>query len=99
MIIENKKQNINHSPEIKNFIKEHGYFWWWVPEDKKEKLQLESIVEATLNFGNTEDIKKLFDLVGYKNIKEIFLKQISGKRVNYSKRTINFFKLYFAKYA
>ncbi|MFZ1292541.1 MAG: hypothetical protein WAR79_20805 [Melioribacteraceae bacterium] len=99
MNIENKDQIINHSSEIKNFIKEHGYFWWWVPEDKKENIKLESIIEATLNYGDSNDIRKLFELVGYHKTKEIFLKQISSKRVNYSKRTLNFFKLYFSKYA
>ena len=89
---ETKKEN---SPELKSFIKEHGYFWWWVPEERKEYLSLNSVVEATLNYGDIYEIKRLFDLIGIEKVSEIFYKQISGKRPNYSKRTINFFKLYF----
>ena len=99
MNVEEKAYRTVNSSELKNFIKEHSYFWWWVPEEKKEKLSIESIVEATLNYGDSKDIKKIFELIGYKKTKEIFLKQISGKRNNYTKRTINFFKLYFSKYA
>ena len=99
MNIENKNLAESNSLEIKKFIKEHSYFWWCVPEEKKEKLSIASIVEATLNYGDSKDIKILFDLVGYQKTKEIFLKQISGKRNNYTKRTLNFFKLYFSKYA
>lgn len=99
MNVENKNLAESNSPEIKKFIKEHSYFWWWVPEGKKEKLSIDSIVEATLNYGDSKDIKILFDLVGYQKTKEVFLKQISSKRNNYTKRTLNFFKLYFSKYA
>jgi hypothetical protein len=96
----NKKNNsLDNSLELKKFIKEHGYFWWWVREEKKENLSISSIVEATLNYGNLRDIKELFEIIGYKKTKEIFFEQISGKRNNYSKRTLNFFKLYFSKYA
>ncbi|MEO8230762.1 MAG: hypothetical protein ABI638_00650 [Ignavibacteriota bacterium] len=88
-----------HSPELKKFIKEHSYLWWWVPEDKKEFLSLDSIVEAILNYGYVKDIKKLFELVGIENVSEIFFKHIAGKRPNYSKKTINYFNIYFQKHA
>ena len=93
--MENEIKKNEHSPELKSFIKEHSYFWWWVPEERKEHLSLNSVVEATLNFGNINEIKQLFKLIGIEKVSEIFFKQISGKRPNYSKRTINFFKLYF----
>lgn len=89
----------NHPGKLKKFIGDHSFFWWWVPEDEKENLSMESIIEATLNYGDVKDIKLLFELVGYQKTKEIFLKQISGKRPNYSKRTANFFKLYFERHA
>ena len=93
------KNKNKHSPELREFIKEHSYLWWWVPEEKKENLSLDSVVEAILNYGNIKDIKRLFDLIGTEKTAEIFFKQISGIRPNYSKRTINFFKLYFHRHA
>lgn len=88
-----------HSPELKSFIKEHSYLWWWVPEDKKEFLSLDSIVEAILNYGYIKDIKMLFELIGIEKVSETFFKHIAGLRPNYSKKTINFFKIYFQKHA
>jgi hypothetical protein len=93
------KKVTKHSPELRAFIKGHSYLWWWVPEEKKENLSLDSVVEAILNYGNINDIKRLFDLVGTEKTAGIFSKQISGKRPNYGKRTINFFKLYFQRHA
>jgi hypothetical protein len=92
------KNEHKHSPELRAFIKEHSCLWWWVPEEKKENLSLNSVVEAILNYGNIKDIKRLFDLIGMEKTAEIFFKQISGMRPNYGKRTINFFKLYFQRH-
>ncbi len=93
-----KKQD-EISDELKTFIKEHSYLWWWVPEEKKEQLGLNSVVEGILNYGDIEDIRQLFKLIGIDKAAEIFFKQVSGKRPNYSKKTINFFRLYFQRHA
>jgi hypothetical protein len=87
-----------NTPEVKKYIKERSYLFWWVPEDKKEELSLNSLVEAVLSFGNEEDVKKLFDLVGIETVANIFLEQISHRRVNYKRRTRHFFDLYFRRH-
>ncbi|MBK7380851.1 MAG: hypothetical protein IPJ03_17975 [Ignavibacteriales bacterium] len=66
-------EKTEHTPEMKDFIKEHSYLWWWVPEDKKEFLSLDSIVEAILNYGYVKDIKKLFEIVGIEKVSGTFL--------------------------
>lgn len=88
-----------HTPEMKDFIKEHSYLWWWVPEDKKEFLSLDSIVEAILNYGYVKDIKKLFEIAGIEKVSGTFFKHIAGMRPNYSKKTINYFNIYFQRHA
>jgi hypothetical protein len=91
--------NIN-SKELKQFIKQHSPLWWWVPEDQKENLSLNSVVEALLNYGSVQDIKELFGIVGIKKVAEIFDEAIRDRqRSNYSPAIQNFFKLYFERHA
>ena len=89
-------ENVN-SLEIKEYIKEIGVFFWWVPEKDKENLSLDSVVEATLNYVTIEQIKKLFGIIGIEEVARIFYKNTSGFRTNYFPRTKHFFNLYFQK--
>ena len=88
-----------YTKEIKNFIREHKHLFWWIKEESIENISLNLLVETILNYGNERDVKQLFNLVGIKKVADIFKNQISKKRMNYSQRTVNFFKLYFNKYA
>lgn len=93
-----KTKTMQHS-KIREFIKENSSLFWYVKEDAKENISLESLVENILHYGNEKSVKKLFDLVGIKRVAGIFYKQVAGKRVNYPPRTIHFFDLYFRKHA
>lgn len=94
-----KNKTINNR-ELKEFIKQHSSLWWWVPEQAKENLSLNSVVEAILNYGSIEDIKQLFDIVGIKKVAEIFHEAINNRqRTNYSPEIKNFFELYFERNA
>lgn len=87
---------IQNSKELKEFVRQHSSLWWWLSDDVKENLSLNSIVEALLNYGSIEDIKKLFEIVGIKKVAEIFYQATQNQqRVNYSPEIENFFKLYF----
>ena len=92
------KKETKHSPELRAFIKGHSYLWWWVPEEKKENLSLDSVVEAILNYGNLDEIKQLFNLISIEKAAEIFYKRTSGFRTNYFPLTKHFFKLYFDRH-
>jgi len=86
--------------ELKEFIKQHSLLWWWVSEESRENLSLTSVVEALLNYGSIEDIKKLFGIVGIKKVAEIFYEATNNRqRANYSPEIENFFKLYFERNA
>jgi hypothetical protein len=82
---------------IREFIKKRRYLTWSV--SKPEKLSKEAIVEYVLNYGDFDDVKKLSSILGIKRVAEIFRKQIRGKRVNYDPKIMNYFILYFEKYA
>lgn len=82
---------------IKEFIKQRPYLIWYVKDF--DKLNDESIVEHTLNYGNWDDVQKLIQILGIKKTAEIFNKQINQRRINYDAKILNYFKLYFSKYA
>jgi hypothetical protein len=84
--------------KIKEFIRENRSLFWYIKENAKESISIDFLVETILHYGNEKSVKKLFDLVGIKEVAEIFYKQVSGNRVNYPPRTVNFFDLYFKKH-
>ena len=82
---------------IYNFIKKRKYLIWYVND--YNKLNTEAIVEATLNYGDWDDVQKLIKIIGINKMSKIFAKQTSKKtRNNYNNKTINYFNLYFKKY-
>ena len=85
--------------ELKTFIRENSRLFWWIKPEERENIEFPFLVEAILNYGNEESVKKLFELAGTKTVSKIFHRQISGARTNYHPRTINYFKLYFARHA
>ncbi len=88
-----------NDPEIKKFIKENSSLFWYIPEEEKTDISHEVLVEFILNYGDEKSVKKIFELLGIDNVAKIFYKQIRNKRVNYQKRTINYFSKYFDRYA
>lgn len=85
--------------KIQELICENSNLFWWVPEDKKKNLSLDSLVEAILNYGNEESVKKLFLIIGEETVAEIFKKNTKNKmRINYFPEVLNYFHLYFTKY-
>lgn len=92
-------EKIKNTAKFKKFIHDNNSLFWWIrPEDKKD-VSINALVEAVLNYGDEKDVKQLLDLIGIKTVADIFNKQISGKRSNYHKRTINYFKIYFERHA
>lgn len=79
------------------FIKKRPYLIWY--EAEPETLSEKAIVEAVLNYGDFEDIRKLIALLGIERVAAIFKSQIKRKRMNYDPKIVNYFKLYFKKYA
>jgi hypothetical protein len=88
-----------NKPEIKEFIKEYSYLFWWIKPEEQEHISLNLLTEAILHYGDLHDINRLFELIGIQTVAEIFSRQISGMRTNYPSETVNFFTLYFQKHA
>ncbi len=91
-----------HTPEIKSFINEHANLFWYIPNNKKEEISNEVLVETILNYGDKEAVIKLFHLLGINNVAELFYNSInrsSRRKGNYQEITINYFTKVFNKYA
>ncbi len=85
--------------DIHDFIKKRKHLIWYVRN--YDKLSAESIVEATLNYGDWDDVQELIKILGIKKTAKIFREQTSPKRMrcNYGDKTKHYFKLYFKKHA
>ncbi len=91
-----------NSPEIKAFIRENSHLFWYTPEDKKENISLDFLVETILNYGDLIAIKKMFKIIDTKTVAGIFFNTINKserRKNNYHELTLNFFSLYFKRYA
>lgn len=92
-------KNMGDRKEIIHFIKKRPHLIWYVKN--YDKLNDESIVEHTLNYGDWDDFEKLVKILGIKKIARIFRrnsKPMKFGRQNYRARTKNYFSLYFNKY-
>ena len=88
-----------NSPEIKQFIREHSNLFWYTPEDQKESISHELLIETILNYGDLEMIKKLFGLMGIKHGAQVFRNMTGRKKLNFYPEIYNYFSLYFDRYA
>ncbi len=88
--------------KIIDFIKKRKHFFWYVPESELKNLKDESIVEHTLNYGDWDDVQKLISILGMERTAEIFRRKSKKSKIgrtNYRPEIINYFNLYFDKYA
>lgn len=88
-----------NSPELKAFIQENSSLFWYTPQDKKEDIGPELLVETILNYGDIAAVKKLCKLMGIKEMAGVFYNATGRKKLNYYPEIYNFFELFFKKYA
>src|SRR4030042_2380507 len=90
-----------NNPEVKAFIRQHSTLFWYMPEDKKEDINPEVLVEFILNYGDMDAVKGLFSLYGVNRVAEIFFNSINlseRRKGNYNELTLNYFTILFNKY-
>lgn len=83
--------------KMHEFIKKKPYLAWYIKD--LDQLSEESILEHTLNYGDFNDVKKLFKILGIKKAAAIFKRQIKRPQNNYRPGIKNYFQLYFKRYA
>lgn len=85
---------------IHDFIKKRKHLIWWVRD--YDSLNAESIVEATLNYGDWDDVQTLIKIMGIKKVAKIFREKSKPSKIgrqNYFPKTKHYFNLYFNKHA
>jgi len=90
-----------NSPEVKAFIRKHSSLFWYISEEKKEDISREVLIEFVLNYGDMAMVKELFELIGLKQLSEIFFNSVNcseRRKSNYNELTINYFTLIFNEY-
>ena len=88
-----------NSPEVKQFIREHSNLFLYTPEDKKEEISNEFLVETIFNYGDMNDIRKLMEIIGIDRLSEIFSGLQGRKKLNYYPEIYNYFSILIKKYA
>ncbi len=81
-----------------DFISKRRHLIWYVREYRA--LNEEAVVEATLNYGDWDDVQELIRIMGMERVATIFRKQMATgrQRGNYYPDVVHYFNLYFNKY-
>ena len=88
-----------NSPEIKKIISENAHLFWHTPDDQKEDISHEFLVETILNYGSLDNVRQLINVMGIKQVSSVFFNLEGRKKLNYFPEIYNFFSLLFKKYA
>jgi len=91
-----------NTAEVKEFINQQKFLFWYIPEDKKQDISNEFLVETILNYGDIKAVKQLIKILGINEVAKLFYSLVnnsSRKKGNLHELTINFFTLFFNKYA
>lgn len=88
-----------NSPELKAFIQENSSLFWYTPQNKKDDIGPELLVETILNYGDLNAVRKLCKLMGKGEVARVFFNAEGRKKLNYYPEIYNFFELYFIKNA
>ncbi len=91
--------NIHNTPELKEFIREQSSLFWYTPEDQKENISPELLVETILNYGDMDAVRKLFRIMGLKSVAAVFFNATGRKELNYYPEIRAYFTLVLKKYA
>jgi len=94
--------NSNRSPELKKYIEDRQNLFWYSPSPKSETVSDELLVEIILNYGSMDDVRNLFSVMSINDAAKIFFNSINKSDIrkgNYHELTINYFTLYFNRYA
>jgi hypothetical protein len=90
-----------NSPEIKAFIRKHSNLFWYIPDEKKEDISQDVLVEFILNYGDLEAVKELLSILGINRVAKTFFESINiseRRKGNYNDLTLNFFSFFFSRY-
>ena len=81
------------------FIQEHRDLFWYTPEQAKQSISDDLLVETTLNYGTLDDFRELRRIMTPKRLAKVFFSATGRKTGNYYPEIRNFFSLVLRPYA
>lgn len=84
--------------QLFQLVKTSRPLFWSIGENHLQDLNESSVVETILNYGNLNQVKHLFQVLGTQKVAAIFYSQVSQKRNNYYPQVSNFFDKYFKRH-
>lgn len=88
-----------NNPEIIQYIRDHSNLFWYTPENKKEEISDEFLVETIFNYGDLNDVRNLIKIMGIEKLSEIFSGLRGRKTMNYYPEIYHFFSKLLQRYA
>lgn len=85
--------------DLKKFIQKNSSLFWYIPENRKESISDELLIEAILNYGSLDDFRELIRIMGMERVSAIFDGLKGRKKNNYYPEIYYFFSLIFKNYA
>lgn len=70
---------MKHNAQIRDFIKRNAHLFWYTPENKKQDVSDEFILEQVLNYAELPTIKEYFEIIGIEKAAQSF-HNIKGRR-------------------
>jgi len=83
--------------KLGDFVRKRKHLFW--STKNYDGLSNAVVVEAVLNYGDMNDVRELISLLGIREVAKVFRENTSRPRINYRPEIVNYFQLYFQKYA
>jgi hypothetical protein len=82
---------------IGDFARKKKHLFW--STKNYDGLSNGAVVESILNYGDMNDVRELIALLGIQEVARVFHENTNRARVNYRPEIVNYFQLYFQRYA
>ena len=93
-LIKEKIEESKRSEEIIEFINAHKDLFWYTPKDRVEHISDELLLEVVINYCELDEVLKLFNLMGLKNVQGVLESMQGRKRNNIYPELYNYFTEY-----
>ena len=80
-----------------DFVRKRKHLFW--STKNYDGLSHGAIVEGVLNYGDMADVRELISLLGIQEVARVFYENTNRPRINYDKKIVSYFSLFFQKYA
>lgn len=81
------------------FINKNAHLFWYIKKDAIPKIGNEVLVEFIFNYGTWEDVKELIKIIGFQELRHVYLNVTDRKVGNYIPEMLDLMGRITRKYA